>query len=260
MIDAHCHLDSERLEGSVEETLAEARAAGVDRILMAGTEPESWAAQRAIAAAHPEALTVFGVHPWCAGAATEAELQAQLRTLQALLTDAPPVAIGETGLDGSRLAPAGTLDAQERSFRAHLRLARDHELPVVLHLLKAHDRALRVLKEVGVPAGGIVHSFSGSAELAAEYVKLGLAISFCGSLTWPQSRKLRRAAAAVPDEALVVETDAPDQTPHPHNRERRPNRPAWLGLIVDALAQVRETTPERIAALATANTERVFRL
>ncbi len=260
LVDAHCHLSSPRLHAPVAEALAQARAAGVTDVVMAGVDAACWQAQRTLAARWPGVYPVYGLHPWVAAEAAGAELAGALATIEAMARQQPrPVAIGETGLDGSTPARRATLGAQQESLRAHLRLARRLGLPVVLHLVRAHDRALRVLKDEGVPpAGGVVHSFSGGAELARRYLDLGLHISLCGGVTRPHARKLRAAAAAVPDDRLLVETDSPDQAPHPHRGA--PNRPAWLPLVIAAVAEARGATGEEIGALTAANARRLFGL
>ena len=167
------------------------------------------------------------------------------------------MALGETGLD--RLTAAASFETQALAFREQLRMARRFELPVVLHLLRADEAALRILKEEKLPAaGGVVHSFSGSADFARKLLALGLHLSFAGTLTFPQSRRLREAAVLCPAERLLVETDTPDQTPVPHRGE--PNRPALLPLVVEALAAARGQSASEIAALTADNARRLFGL
>jgi len=261
LVDAHCHLDSDRLDAPVEAIVEEARRGGVTALVMAGVDPEGWRAQAALARRFPGiALPVYGLHPWVAAELAPNALDDALAALLVAARDEPrPVALGETGLDAYTPTRKARLHAQEASLRGHLDLCRRLDLPVVLHLLKAHEPALRVLREVGVPpAGGMVHSFSGSAELARAYVALGLHVSFSGSLTWPQSRRLRAAAAAVPLDRVLIETDSPDQTPHPHRGT--PNRPGHLPLVAQALAEVRAVPLETIAAQTRDNTRRLLRL
>jgi TatD DNase family protein len=148
---------------------------------------------------------------------------------------------------------------QERAFRAQLALARELDLPLVLHILGTHAESLRILKADGVPrAGGVVHSYSGSAELVRDYVGLGLHISFAGPVTSPQARRVHAAARAVPAERLLAETDAPDQTPP----ARRPAQcePAFLPDIVDALAQLRGESRQTLARTTMDNARRLFAL
>lgn len=259
LIDAHCHLDSDRLGAAPEVAVADARAAGVSHIVMAGVDPRGWAEQRALAARIAGLSTVFGIHPQIVPGLSRATLDDMLAQLARELAVHRPVALGETGLDRLTADTKAALPMQEALFREQLGLAKRFELPVVLHLLRADEPALAILREVGVPAaGGLVHSFSGSADFARKLVALGLHISFAGTLTFPQSRRLREAAAVVPDERLVVETDTPDQPPVPHRGET--NRPALLPRVVDALAAVRGRPVEAIAQLTAANTRRLFGL
>ncbi len=259
IVDSHCHANSVRLPDTLPRLLEDAASVGVSDIVMAGVDPEGWATQSELSAAHKHLHPTYGVHPWRAAEWDDATLDAALSELQRRVDSERPVAVGETGLDGYQPRFRERLESQERSFREHLALAHHHNLPVVMHLVRAHEQALRVLAEVGLPpAGGMVHSFSGSAEVALRYVGLGAYVSFCGTLANPQSTKLRRAAAAVPLDRLLVETDAPDQTPHPHKGTA--NRPAFLPLVVEALATARGSDYEQIAAATSANARRLFRL
>jgi len=259
MIDAHCHLDSDRLGTSADAVVADARAIGVEDIVMAGVDPTGWAAQRELARRLPRLHTVFGIHPQIIAELDCESLEAMYIALEEALIAHRPVALGETGLD--RLTPASkaALGPQTNAFREQLRLARRFELPVVLHLLRADEQALAVLGEEGLPAaGGVVHSFSGSAEFAKKLLALGLHLSFAGTLTFAQSRRLREAALITPADRLLVETDTPDQTPVPHRGE--PNRPALLPLVIAALAEVRGQSFEALAELTATNARRLFAL
>lgn len=259
MIDAHCHLDSERLGTSPEEALARAREVGVEAIVMAGIEPAEWAAQRALVARLPEVYPVYGIHPQLVPELDDASLDAMLAALERDLTAHRPVALGETGLDRYGPETRGAIDLQARAFREQLRMAHRHDLPVVLHLLRADELALKILKDEKLPPrGGMVHSFSGSADFARQLLALGLHLSFSGPLTYPQSRRLREAAAITPAGRLLVETDSPDQSPHPHRGET--NRPALLPLVVVALAEARAAPVEEVGALTADNARRLFGL
>lgn len=243
-----------------EAVLGRARAAGVRGLLLAGVERSSWQIEAALSARHPELLIAYGIHPQIVPELDDAALTAQLEALDAALRGMSalprPHAIGELGLD-ARGENRASLPRQEAVFRAQLTLARVHELPIVLHIVRTHGEALRILKADGVPQrGGVVHSYSGSAELVAEYLSLGLYISFSGALTYPQARRLRAAARAVPLHRLLVETDAPDQTPWP--RRPAPNEPSFLGDIIDALAHIRNEPRALICQATDENARRLF--
>jgi TatD DNase family protein len=215
----------------------------------------------------------YGVHPQVAGAAPGERpgmaLDEQLAALdraargEPLTAGEPPLprpqAIGELGLHATGKAPPERLQQQERAFRAQLALARQLDLPLVLHVVRTHAEVLRILKSDGVPrAGGVVHSYSGSAELVADYVRLGLHLSFAGPVTYPDAHRVQAAARAVPAARLLVETDAPDQTPWA--RRPAPCEPAFLPDIVQALAAHRGTTPAELARFTDSNARQLFAL
>jgi TatD DNase family protein len=262
VIDSHCHLDSERFQADLLEVLARARASGVTALVTAGVDPDGWRTEDAIARRFPEVFVAYGVHPQLVALAEDAEVERWLEELARALdggTLLRPVALGETGLDRTNRFPRESYSRQEHAFRAQLRLARRHDLPVMLHVLGAHDRALAILREEGLPArGGVLHSYSGSAEQVAPYLELGLHFSFAGSITYPNARKPQEAARAVPRERLLVETDAPDQTPAPHRPGR--NEPAFLPGIVRAVALARGEPPDEVARCTAQNARDLFRL
>ena len=232
---------------------------GVSGFLLAGVEPAGWGVEEEIARRHPDVAFAIGVHPQIVAEVDEATALEMVGQLAAWLGDPRrprPAAIGELGLDavGERKA---TLERQERLFRAQLALAREHDLPVVLHLLRAHGRALSILRRDGLPRrGGVVHSYSGGAELVRDYARLGLHLAVAGPVTWGGAERSRAAAAAIPDALLLVETDAPDQPPEPHRGGL--NEPAYLPAIVAALAHLRGVDARAIAALTEANARRLF--
>lgn len=247
-----------------EGAIARARAAGVTGCLLAGVDSDGWKVESELAGRHPELAIAYGIHPQVVPLFDEAALDAQLELLAAVLSGRSdglrrPQAVGEIGLDALTPETSGCLARQERIFRAQLALAREHELPIVLHILRTHGPVVRILKADGVPGcGGVVHSYSGSAELVAEYLKLGLSISFAGAVTYPNARRQQASARAVPLDRLLVETDAPDQTPW----SRRPaaNEPAFLGEVLDALAIIRTEPRADLARATEANARRLFGL
>lgn len=260
MIDAHCHLDDPRLAPDLDAVLARARAAGVRGCVVAGVDPDGWRAQTELARQVPGVAVTYGVHPRVAAEATDGALDAMLAALDEAVRGgghARPVGLGEVGLDAWSKDLRATLDRQERAMRAQLALARDVDLPVVLHILRAHGRALELLRADGVPrSGGMVHCYSGPAELVPDYLALGLHVSFAGPVTWPDAAKAAAAARAVPVDRLLVETDAPDLPPVPHRGER--NEPAYLPHVVAAVAAARGEDPAEVAATTAANARRLF--
>jgi len=237
--------------------LERARAAGVTDLLLAGVDPAGWRDEVALAARFPGLRLSYGVHPQVVAAAGEAACEMVDDLGRALDGELPrPAALGETGLDGTDRCVA-SLPLQERLFRRQLVLARRHRLPLVLHVLKAHPRALEVLAEEGLPErGAVLHSCSASADLVKRYLSMGVSISFAGAVTNPGARRIRAAAAIVPRERLLIETDAPDQTPE--GQRPAPNEPAFLVEIVRALAQIRGETEAEVAAATHDNARRIF--
>ena len=261
MIDAHCHLQSPRIADPAV-LIRRARAAGVDGFVLAGVDPKDWDRQVELARIFPACACSYGLHPQIVPELDDITCDAVLDELARSIRGEgrpKPAALGELGLDRLTRETERALPRQERVFRAQLALARESNLPVVLHVLRAQGRTLDILEADGVPeAGGIVHSYSGSAELVDRYVNLGLSISFSGSVVFERSKKVKAAAARVPSHALLVETDSPDQTPPPHHPG--PNEPAYLPLIVDAVAEARGAVPAEVATLASENARRLFNL
>jgi len=255
-IDAHCHLDLPPFDDDRDAVLVQGYKDGISGYLLAGVDPEGWRRQRAMASRYPGVQWTAGLHPV---RAAEMEPEARRRALDGLPAcfegKGAAVGVGETGLD-RRFAAPETLPGQEIAFRAQLALARSGNRPVVLHVVAAHGHTLDVLRRDGLPAaGGLVHSYSGSAELVSEYVSLGLSISFSGNVLRPGAKKLRRAVSVVPEAHLLVETDAPDQAPA--GRGVR-NTPSTLIEVGRCLADVRGGTADDILNRSRQNLERIF--
>lgn len=248
LLDTHIHLD---FFPPGPAPLAEARRRGIGGWVAPGVAPQDWPRLMAAVAATPGAWAAPGIHPQAADCWRPA-LAEELRRL----TTAPQtVAIGEVGLDG-QTGPA--MPIQEDVFRQMIRLAREASRPLLLHMRRATGRVLALLKEERArEVGGIAHAFSGSLETARQLIELGFAIGIGGVVTYPGSR-LAGVVQALPADWLVLETDAPDLPPHPHRGEE--NRPEWLTLVAERVAQLRGWTPAETAATTTANARRVLRL
>ncbi|MCW2996941.1 MAG: TatD family deoxyribonuclease [Solirubrobacterales bacterium] len=247
MIDSHTHLDS--CEPDNEELVAAAREAGVTRMLTVGTEEASNRSALQAAERFDEVFAAVGRHPNHAEGFGDAEL-ADLRQLAA---HPRCRAIGETGLDDFR--DPCPRPAQEHAFRAQIELARDVAKPLVVHTRAAEDDTIRMLREHadGVPV--ILHCFSMPGHVEA-CIAEDLWFSFAGNVTYPKNADLARAAARVPADRLLVETDAPYLTPQAVRKHR--NQPAFVTHTARFVAQVRDTTYEELDALVTANAQRLF--
>lgn len=252
MIDTHCHLDVAAFDADRDAAIARAAAAGVVGMLVPAIRPRTWGKLAELAHRHAGAgvRCAFGIHPQVVPELDAEELAGDL-TARLVEAAQGAIAIGECGLDGG----TGERELQEQIFRAHVRAARATGKPLVIHVLRAHDAAPRILRDEG-PVAGVLHSYSGGADLVPVYRDLGLAFSFAGPVTYANARRPTAAARAIPDELLLAETDAPDQAPHPHRGGR--SEPAFVADVIAGLAAARGAGAPEIAALTTANARRLF--
>lgn len=256
MIDTHCHLDSDRFEPDREEVLARAFAAGVRGVVVPAIGPDRWEALLQWPRRRPQVQVGLGIHPQLLPDLPEPEDERHLEALDALLARGGAVAVGECGLDGPSAAGA-PMERQLRVLECHLELARKHRLPVLMHCLRAHKELMALLKRAPFPEAGLVmHSYSGGADQVRFYARLGCHFSFAGPVTFEDARRPLDAARAVPLDRLLLETDAPDQAPHPHRGSR--SEPSYLPLICQALARARGEAVEAVAAATTENARRLF--
>ena len=187
----------------------------------------------------------------------EAALEEALAEIDALAAHEKVCAIGETGLDYYRTGPEG-FDIQERSFRAHIAIAQRHGKALMIHDRDAHEDVLRVLEDAGAPERVVFHCFSGDAAMAKLCADRGYYMSFAGNVTFGSAQQLRDAAAVVPPELLLVETDAPFLTPKPHRG--RPNAPYLIPHTLRALAELKGMAEDELAETVAANARRAFAL
>jgi len=234
LFDTHAHLDDPQLADQTADVLARARSTGIRYVMAIGTTVGSSQRCLEIARAHQDVWSSAGIHPNHVAEAAAGDWDGIL----ALAECAEVVALGETGLD---LYWKDTpLPQQQDYFDRHIRLSQQFGLPVVIHQRDCATEILAMLREARQrgPLRGIMHSFTGDEAMAAECVDLGLHISFAGMVTFKKSDDLRRVAAAVPADRLLVETDSPYLTPHPH-RGQRPNEPAMVVHTAACLAEAR---------------------
>ena len=252
LIDSHCHLDYLAKDGDLAEILSRARRAGVTGMLTIGTKVPEFAKVRAIAEAEPDVWCSVGIHPH------EAEPQPSTAPdqLAALSSHPRVVAIGECGLD--YFYDRSPRARQQEVFAAHIEAARSTGLPIIVHTRDADEDTARMLT-AGAAGGkltGLIHCFSSGSDLARVALDLGLSISLSGIVTFKNAEALRAVAKDIPDDRLLVETDAPYLAPQPHRGKR--NEPAYVVHTAEALAALRGSAPSDLARKTTANFFRLF--
>lgn len=256
LIDSHCHLDMPRFDADRDAVLARAWAAGVTGLIVPGVGPATWEPLLAWPAKDRRVQVGLGIHPQLLPELDERAEADHLALLDRLLARGVAIAVGECGLDGPTKAQV-PMERQVRVLRAHFALARKHRLPLLVHCLRAHPELLAVLATEPVPdAGLLMHSYSGSADLTKKYLRFGCHFSFAGPVSFMEARRPIDALKSVPLERLLIETDAPDQAPHPHRGERC--EPAFLPLIAQAMASARGDEPEVLQHALAENTARLF--
>jgi TatD DNase family protein len=254
LVDTHAHLDQPEFDEDRAAVIERAKQAGVETMLAVGITAASSAACVELAEKHEGVFAAVGIQPNYCGQAAEGDWQ---RVLE--LVERPRVvALGETGLD--RYWDYSPFDAQQDYFDRHLRLSQQRGLPFIVHTRDSDADVLAMLREARQrgPLTGVMHSFTGGTQTAAECIELGLYISFAGMVTFKKSTDLRAVAKAVPDDRMLIETDSPYLSPHPLRGRR--NEPAHLVHTAACLAAERGMSLQDFAALTTANARRLFRL
>jgi TatD DNase family protein len=252
LIDTHCHLDIKAFAQEFKILLARAVNSGVEGIVLPGVDQEGWGRMLDLCRDAKRLFAAPGLHPMY----LSLHRPHHLEELTVLTSQETLVAIGEIGLD--YYIEDADRDAQQRLVEHQLQIARHAHLPVLLHVRKAHDRVLATLRAKRFSHGGIVHAYNGSYQQATEYIKLGFAISMCGTLTYERAKKIRAIAARLPREAIVLETDAPD-IPLAGRRGEN-NLPEYLPEILEVLANIRNEDPQDTACYTTANAKRILGL
>lgn len=249
LTDTHCHLDAADFDGDRDQVVARAKSAGISRIIVPAVERANFGAVASVCRDYSGCYPAYGIHPMAAHRAHEADLAA----LRETLARERPVAVGEIGLD--RFIAERDDARQEFFFVEQLKMAREFGLPVLLHVRRAIDPALKQLRRLRV-TGGIAHAFNGSRQQAEEFIKLGFKLGFGGAMTYPGARRIRALAAALPLEAIVLETDAPDIAPVWLAGQR--NEPAELKGILRAFAELRGLPEDMAGAAMEKNVRDVF--
>ena len=261
-IDTHCHLDASEFSADRNDVVGRAQEAGVGQIVLPAVDVGNFDTVRMLAHEHGYSYAL-GIHPLAVGGADDADLDRLAEALETHRADPRLVAVGEIGLD--RFIPSLDFERLERFCVAQLRMARDFGLPVILHSRRAVDELAKHLRRIGVP-GGIAHAFNGSRQQADVFLGQGCKLGFGGAMTFDRALRIRALAQALPLDAIVLETDAPDIPPHWLYRtadERAAghtarNEPAELPRIAQALAELRGISLGDLEAALEANARRAL--
>lgn len=251
-IDTHCHLDASEFSGDSDAVADRAAQQGVAWVVIPAVDRGNFTTVRQLAHQHQNCVYALGIHPLYVPQAPEEDLNALRTAVEEAMRDPRFVAVGEIGLDffvpGLRDAPLR--EKQEFFYREQLKIAQDFHLPVLLHVRRSQDVILKYLRRIGVP-GGIAHAFNGSFQQAQEFMRLNFRLGFGGAMTFPRALQIRRLAAELPQDALVLETDAPDIAPawlHPKR-----NSPEELPRIGQVLAELRGMPVDMLAQVTSDN-------
>ncbi|MDG4553542.1 MAG: TatD family hydrolase [Candidatus Competibacter sp.] len=249
LIDSHAHFDDASFDGDRDAAYQRARAVGVEAQVLAAVCARLWPKLRAVAARYPGLYPSYGLHP----AYLTEHRPEHLDALADWVVREKPAAIGEIGLD--YYLPDLDIGAQVDYFTGQLRLARRHDLPVIVHARHAVDQVIKHLRRFS-GVRGVVHSFSGSEDQARRLLDLDFLLGFGGPLTYPRATRLRGLIRYLPLDGFMLETDAPDQPTSAHPGQR--NEPAFLPEVLACVAELRGVDPAEIAAATSANARRLF--
>ena len=255
LVDSHAHIQGKEYAGEVEAVIARARSAGVETIIAVGGAGDMSSNTEAIqlATIFPNVYATVGMHPHDAKDVGADELD----LLKNLAADSKVIAIGETGLD--YYYSHSPHDVQRRVFGQFIHMARQAQLPIIVHERDAAQDATELLRCGGAgELRGVIHCFTGNYESACAYLDLGFYLSFTGIITFKNANALREVVSKIPLERILVETDSPYLTPVPHRGKR--NEPAYARHVAETIANVKGISFEEIAQITTANVKQLFRI
>lgn len=251
LIDSHCHLDDDRFDERRQEVIAQAATVNVTRMVIPATTANRWEKVKQVCEGHDGLYPAYGLHPMF----IEQHQVNHLRELDEWLEREQPVAVGECGIDfyDSRVDEKWQLQL----FREQLQLANNHRLPLIVHVRKAMDEVISLLRKQA-RFGGVVHSFSGSEQQAQQLHDIGFKLGIAATLSFERAQKLRRVVAAMPDDALLIESDAPDQPGANHRGQL--NEPGFIVEHLQTMAELRNCAVEDLATTLNQNAESLFNI
>jgi len=260
LFDSHCHFDFDVFDADRESIWQACNQRGISYLIIPGVAPQQWRVATEIANAHNNIYMAVGLHPWwieksLAANNIENYLRNVAQDLQRNIFQTKCVAIGECGLDALVETP---LQLQQQVLDLHLTSAQENSLPLIIHCRKAHNELLAQLKNYSLPAGGVIHGFSGSYGVAMRYWDMGFRLGIGGTITYERANKTREAVKQLPLESLLLETDAPDMPIQGKQRQR--NSPDAIVDIAQTLAQLRNEPLEKIATQTTLNSKALFKI
>lgn len=250
MIDSHCHFDFAAFEKERANIWQRCQTLGIKKLIIPGTEPAQWLKAKKLSTQLPGVYSSCGLHPWWIQDNANAPLS---HLLQDFIQQHQPIAVGECGID-KHIAITETQQAD--IFAEQIRIACEFNLPLIVHVRDSHNAVIRLLKQYKPKRGGVIHAFSGSLEIARTYWQLGFYLGVGGVITYPRAQKTRTTLKAMPIEALLLETDAPDMPLY--DNQGANNSPEYLPLVAEALAQLRDEPLDKIVSQTTFNSEQLF--
>lgn len=253
IFDSHAHLDDERFDGERDRIIARAKESGIELILNPGADLNTSLRAVNLAEKYEMIYAAVGVHPHDVKDMDEDTIQ----VLRALSNKEKVVAIGEIGLDF--YYDHSPRELQRKWFRRQIELAKEVNLPMIIHDRDAHEETFKILKEYDAGTlGCVMHCYASSVEMAREYIKMGVYISLAGPVTFNNARKTYEVAKEIPLEWLLVETDSPYLTPVPYRGKR--NEPAYVKLVAEKIAEAKGITLEEVARQTTLNAKKLFKI
>lgn len=252
LFDSHCHLDFKNFDINREALWQRCQESNIRKLFIPGISPRQWLKAKAISESLPGCYFGIGLHPWWIE-------KTDLSTFEEQLSDAvkklKPIAIGECGLDKSI---STTIETQAAVLTAHINIANEHQLPLILHSVKSHEKLIDILKLYPVKQGGIIHAFSGSEQQAEQFINLGFLLGVGGTITYPRAKKTIAAIEAIELQYLVLETDAPDMPLY--GFQGKDNNPLQLIAIAKRLAELKSVCLEEIIQITSNNSHRILNL
>ena len=254
VFDSHCHLNDPVLYQNIDEIIENAKKTGVKKFLVIGYDKESSLLAVEIANKYPECYASIGIHPTEIDHTSESDYEETMK----LVSNPKVVAIGEIGLDYHWVKEPEKREIQKEWFIRQIEFANDHHLPISIHNRESNEDCLKILKEHTPKYSGVMHCYSGSVEMLDDILSLGMYISLGGPVTFTNAKTPKAVAEEVPLEKLLVETDCPYLTPHPHRGEK--NESKYICLVVEEIARLKDISKKHVEQVTYDNTCRLFNI